>query len=151
MNKIITEFVHPPIPDRSCDWSAVTDDYDGPGSPIGRGRTEAAAIADLKDRLEGEIQGGSNLEIAEQMAEETRDTQGLAAAEINLAKQIDTFGATAIAIKMQRDTLADALRDIRMGADMMLQPACNLTGSIRGYVLEVKRVATEGLKEAQLS
>lgn len=90
------------------------------------------------------------LAVAEQMAEETRDIKALTVPEINLAKQIDTFGATALVIKMQRDTLADALRDIRMGADMMLQPACNLTGSIRGYVLEVKRVATEGLKEAQL-
>ena len=50
--KIRTENVNPPIPIRSCDWSAVDDDtYDGPGSPIGRGATEAEAIADLKQQL----------------------------------------------------------------------------------------------------
>lgn len=36
------------------------------------------------------------------------------------------------------------LRDIAMGADMMLQPALNLHGAMLGYVNEVKRVATEG-------
>jgi hypothetical protein len=50
--KIRTEHVYPPIPDRSMDWSAVDDDtYDGPGSPIGRGPTEEAAITDLMERL----------------------------------------------------------------------------------------------------
>jgi hypothetical protein len=50
MRKIITNFDYPPIPDRRLDWSAVFDDYDGaPDSncPIGHGRTEAEAIADL--------------------------------------------------------------------------------------------------------
>lgn len=38
--KIRTEFVHPPIPIRTHDWSAVDDDtYDGEGSPIGHGAT----------------------------------------------------------------------------------------------------------------
>lgn len=54
--KIRTEFVDPPIPDRRFDWSAVDDDtYDGaPDShcPIGRGRTESEAIADLLEQLE---------------------------------------------------------------------------------------------------
>lgn len=53
--KIVTEYVYPPIPDRSCDWSAVDDDtYDGaPDSncPIGRGATEAEAIRDLKQQF----------------------------------------------------------------------------------------------------
>lgn len=52
---IITEHVYPPIPDRSMDWSAVFEDYDGGNvdydtpsrDPIGRGPTELAAIADL--------------------------------------------------------------------------------------------------------
>lgn len=43
---IKTKFEYPPIPDRSCDWSAVTDDYEG-GDPIGRGATETEAIDDL--------------------------------------------------------------------------------------------------------
>jgi hypothetical protein len=34
-------------------WTAVDDDtYDGPCCPIGVGRTEAAAIADLMDQIE---------------------------------------------------------------------------------------------------
>lgn len=51
--RIITEHVYPPIPDRSCDWSAVREGYDGaPDSHclIGRGATEAAAIADLVEQ-----------------------------------------------------------------------------------------------------
>ena len=44
--KIVTEFVYPPIPVRTCDWSAVIDGYDE-GDPIGRGPTEMAAISDL--------------------------------------------------------------------------------------------------------
>ncbi len=48
--KIKTAFDNPPIPDRSFDWSAVTEDYDI-GHPIGHGPTEADAIADLKSQL----------------------------------------------------------------------------------------------------
>ncbi len=48
--KIRTEFVYPPIPLRSFDWTAVTDDYE-PGAPIGYGATEDAAIADLQEQL----------------------------------------------------------------------------------------------------
>jgi hypothetical protein len=55
--KIITHYDPPPIPDRRCDWSAVTDDYDGaPDSSnrnqIGYGRTEQEAIDDLLERIE---------------------------------------------------------------------------------------------------
>jgi hypothetical protein len=54
--KIRTEFVYPPIPIRSMDWSAVDDDtYDGAEDshcPIGRGATEQEAIDDLKSQLE---------------------------------------------------------------------------------------------------
>ena len=33
-------------------WTAVDDDtYDGPGSPLGQGRTEAEAIQDLQEQL----------------------------------------------------------------------------------------------------
>lgn len=46
MDPIRTEFVYPPIPIRDFDWSAVRDNYE-PGCPIGYGRTEEAAIADL--------------------------------------------------------------------------------------------------------
>jgi hypothetical protein len=43
---IITQFIHPPIPDRSFDWSAVYEGYEG-GDPIGYGRTEWEAMQDL--------------------------------------------------------------------------------------------------------
>lgn len=52
---IHTNHDYPPIPVRSADWSAVTDDYDGaPDShcPIGHGSTEQEAIQDLLDQLE---------------------------------------------------------------------------------------------------
>lgn len=54
--KIRTTYEYPPIPDRSMDWSAIDDDtYDGAEDshcPIGRGATEAEAIADLKQQIE---------------------------------------------------------------------------------------------------
>lgn len=59
--KVRTTHEYPPIPDRSMDWSAVDDDtydvdcdQDGffSTSPIGRGPTEEAAIADLIEQLE---------------------------------------------------------------------------------------------------
>lgn len=50
--KIRTEFVHPPIPNRSFDWSAIDDDtYDGPGSRIGFGATEQQAVSDLLEQF----------------------------------------------------------------------------------------------------
>lgn len=56
---ITTEHVYPPIPDRSMDWSAVTENYDGgmvdydtpSRDPIGRGPTEQAAIDDLIEQI----------------------------------------------------------------------------------------------------
>ena len=45
---IRTEFVYPPIPYRDCDWRAAFDGYE-PGDPLGYGRTEAEAVADLID------------------------------------------------------------------------------------------------------
>lgn len=50
MDRIVTKYDPPPIPDRQFDWSAVEDSYDL-GSPIGYGRTEEDAIADLKEQL----------------------------------------------------------------------------------------------------
>jgi hypothetical protein len=46
--KIRTEHVYPPIPIRQFDWCAYDyDTYDGPGSILGHGATEQAAIADF--------------------------------------------------------------------------------------------------------
>lgn len=49
--KIMTSFDNPPIPIRDFDWSAVTDNYDGTGSPIGHGKTESEAVESLKAQL----------------------------------------------------------------------------------------------------
>lgn len=50
--KVRTEYWAKPIPMRQFDWSAIDDNtYDGPGSPIGYGRTEQDAIADLMEQL----------------------------------------------------------------------------------------------------
>ena len=50
--KIRTELVYPPIPYRRWDYTAVDDDtYSGPGSPIGMGPTEEAAVADLMEKI----------------------------------------------------------------------------------------------------
>lgn len=54
--KIETAYAYPPIPDRSFDYSAVTEDYDGDARcPVGYGRTEEAAIADLLQQIEDRI------------------------------------------------------------------------------------------------
>jgi hypothetical protein len=53
--KIITSFDYPPIPVRTCDWSAIFDDYDGAedsNCPIGHGATEKEAIRDLIEQVE---------------------------------------------------------------------------------------------------
>lgn len=53
--KIETSFVYPPIPIRDFDWCATFDDYDGAedsNHPVGFGRTEAEAIADLIELAE---------------------------------------------------------------------------------------------------
>ena len=50
--RIKTSFDYPPIPVRNFDWSAWDDDTYDIGAPIGRGRTEEDAIADLLEQLE---------------------------------------------------------------------------------------------------
>ena len=50
--EIITRYDPKPSHIRSCDWSAVTDDYDGDGEhPVGYGATEQEAIDDLQHLL----------------------------------------------------------------------------------------------------
>ena len=48
MERIITNHDCPPIPTREYDWSAIREDYDE-GDYIGYGKTEAEAIANLKE------------------------------------------------------------------------------------------------------
>jgi hypothetical protein len=42
--------------------------------------------------------------------------------------------------------LEATLRDIVFGCNGMLQPALNVSGAMRGFIEEVKRVATAGLQ-----
>jgi len=49
--KIITDYVNPPIPIRHFDWAAWIDGQEEHG-PYGHGRTEAEAIAQLKEAIE---------------------------------------------------------------------------------------------------
>jgi hypothetical protein len=45
--EIITSYEGVSPPGLSCSYTAITGDYDGPGSPMGVGLTEADAVADL--------------------------------------------------------------------------------------------------------
>jgi hypothetical protein len=51
MTIIRTWYEHPPIPLREFDYGAVCDGYEG-GDPIGWGRTEDEAIADLEVQID---------------------------------------------------------------------------------------------------
>jgi hypothetical protein len=57
--KIVTRYDPPPIPLRQFDWTAVTDNYEPP-DPIGFGRTEAEARADLEKQL-ADLQDAADL------------------------------------------------------------------------------------------
>lgn len=54
--KIVTHYDPKPIPTRQFDWTAVDDDtYDGAEDshcPIGYGRTEQEAVAELLEKME---------------------------------------------------------------------------------------------------
>ena len=60
---------------------------------------------------------------------------------IDLDGEFSKLAQTALRIKRERDEMEAALRDIVLGAEMMLQPALNLQGAFLSYVREVKRVA----------
>ncbi len=64
--RIRVSYVYPPIPDRRFDFCATLDSYDGAPDagfqPIGWGATEAEAIADLKEQLEGTLECTCRLE-----------------------------------------------------------------------------------------
>ena len=59
-HKIITDFVFPPIPTRNCDWSAVTDNYDGAPDAgpqlTGSGATEDEALAEIKEAIDEDME-----------------------------------------------------------------------------------------------
>jgi len=51
---IKTSFVYPPIPNRNFDWLAYVDGHEENTRLQGWGRSEAEAIAELKERIEEE-------------------------------------------------------------------------------------------------
>lgn len=57
--KIVTSFVHPPIPIRNCDWCAYRDGEEERGN-YGYGITEREAVQDLI-ALEEEIEEGNDV------------------------------------------------------------------------------------------
>jgi hypothetical protein len=69
-------------------------------------------------------------------------------AALDLASQIEEFGKTALCIKAERDALAAALRDIVLGAEIMLQSS--IGGALASYAMEVQRVAYAALHECKV-
>ena len=53
VHDISLSFIHPPIPDRNCDWQAMRSGYE-PGDPLGHGKTPMGALKDLLEQ-EGEL------------------------------------------------------------------------------------------------
>lgn len=102
------------------------------------------------NRIDREIQGHRDLELAEQIADEALELQALTRPELNVAAQIDKLGGSALAIKQQRDELVAVLKDIAMGAEIMLQPIMGATGDFERFAKEVRRVARAGLQQAAL-
>ena len=60
-------------------------------------------------------------------------------------EQTHDFGEELIEAYRKLSEARARLADIAMGAEMMLQPACNVQGAMRGYIQEVKRVASAPL------
>ena len=55
MSRIITEYVYPPIPIRSFDWSAVLEGYEGEGGRYeASGATEIEAVDRVLEQLESQ-------------------------------------------------------------------------------------------------
>lgn len=56
--RIITTFAYPPIPIRDCDWQAHYAGEEDEQMDVGRGETEAEAIADLVENYPRENTDG---------------------------------------------------------------------------------------------
>ena len=64
--------------------------------------------------------------------------------QIDLETSISRLRDAALRIKAERDAMEAVLRDIANGSDMMLTSP-TLSGAFKSYVLEVRRVARDGL------
>lgn len=70
------------------------------------------------------------------------------ARELNGA--IDKLGATALRIRDERDAACGALKDLILGATIMLDSGL-WSGAALAYIKEVRRVAAAGLREGSVS
>lgn len=103
--------------------------------------------ADFEERDREDM---DRLDLAEQLADEQRDNPPLTEAEYRIDATTKGIVHSAVVLQMQRDALADTLRDISLGAQMMLEPAMQISGTFEQFAREVLRVSRAGLKEAQL-
>lgn len=88
------------------------------------------------------MSGADGMEQREAEREERHDA---AMEEADVREQLaDEVRAITVTPAERIAELKALLRDIAVGADMMLQPALGLRGSMLGYVREVKRVASAG-------
>jgi hypothetical protein len=67
-----------------------------------------------------------------------------------LNADIDKLGATALRIRDERDDMAAALNQIRLGCQIMLDGGA-LAGPLLAFVKNIKRVADAGLRERSVS
>lgn len=104
-------------------------------------------IAASEDRAREDMDA---LDLAEQLADESRDNPPLTESEYTLSATETGLITSATKLLLQRDHLRDTLRDIALGAQMMLEPALKADGTFKRYAEEVLRVARAGLKEAAL-
>lgn len=66
---------------------------------------------------------------------------------VDVEGAIEKLGATAKRIKAERDEFEAVLRDLRLGAMMMLEPKfLGMPSWVEGYIKEVHRLADEALK-----
>jgi len=76
--KIVTHYEPKLTSNRDFHWTAVTDEYNGPGSPTGTGGTEEEAVADLMAQLSDEDLAAlaGDDEVRELYEEETANRKG---------------------------------------------------------------------------
>jgi|SRR5579859_555949 len=109
-------------------------------------------IAESEERAREDM---DRLDLAELLADESRDVPPLSEAELTGSSAVLTptergLVSSAVVLQMQRDALRDVLMDLAFGAEMMLEPVMGATGTFKRYAEEVLRVARAGLKQAKV-
>lgn len=96
-------------------------------------------LADFDEHYERDLDA---LDISEKLADESRDALPTLP---DISAQLDKLITTAVHVRMQRDHLLDALKDLRLGAYIN---APLFSGAARSYIDEVRRVCNEAIKTA---